>query len=630
MGRRGHAMTRDSSVTARTSLTRGVALIVLAAVVLGCQSEPDRVETSIAAYRDRMLARNQEEPPPGITPPRDPVAQPARPDLPPRSALPAGPHTTTQPAPADLLAEVPDPAEAAAVLADRLERLRKEQEGRPDQRIVRTYERVVQQANELLTMNGGRPQRTLGLAECVERTLANNYTIRIEAYNPAIAQTQIVEAEAAFDVEFFLDTTLQDLDQPPGSTFVAGQADVRKYQGGFRQLLPTGMQTSVGLAQSRTWNNLPAEFQSVNPLHESTFFAEFRQPLLRGFGLDVNRAQIMIARLGHEASYEVFVQRVSDTILQVETAYWQLAQARRRAVVLAETVAQTYVTYLNMKERLLNDATAVEVANSEARYRSQYVVFLESLKLIRDAEDRLKNLMNDPELKLSEQLEIIPTETPYVAPTVLDHFAEVRTALEERSEIRAQRKRIDQRRVATNVAKNQILPQLDVSFRYDVAGSGNSADNSFDNLTTNRYISCTLAVNFAYNFGERAARARHQRARLEEAQSVVELNQLADAVVEEVNERIRTLIVRYEQIPPQYDSVVAAERNLRAYQARTQRVDPLYLQNELQAVEQLGQNRTQLLNVLTDYNVGIIQLERAKGTLLEYNNITVTDVRSPR
>jgi outer membrane protein TolC len=324
------------------------------------------------------------------------------------------------------------------------------------------------------------------------------------------------------------------------------------------------------------------------------------------------------------------VQRVRDTVLEVETAYWQLAQARRRAVVLAETVAQTYVTYLNMKERLLNDATAVEVANSEARYRSQYVVFLESLKLIRDAEDRVKNLMNDPELKLSERLEIIPTETPYVAPTVFDQFAEVRTALDRRSEISAQRKRIEQRRVATNVAKNQILPQLDVSFRYEVAGSGNTADNSFDSLTTNRYISATLGVNFAYNFGERAARARHQRSRLEESQAVVELNQLADAIVEEVNGRIRTLVVRYEQIPPQYVSVVAAERNLRAYQARTQRVDPLYLENELQAVEQLGQTRTQLLNVLTDYNVGIIQLERAKGTLLEYNNITVTDVRPPR
>jgi len=611
---------------------RGPVFVLAVLLAAGCQSDTPSVDTSVSAYRDRMLAQDAAPTAsgpavdvPGVR--RDPVARPApgQSGLPERTALPTGPATTTQPAPAEVLAEVPDPLEAPAVFQQRLEKLRREQAAQPDQRVVRNYERVVAQANEYLKKVSLPRQLPLSLSECIQRALSNNYTIRIEAYNPAIAQTQIVEAEAAFDAQFYLTGSWDNRDQATVSPFQAGTSDTRAIEGGLRQLLPTGMQASIALKQQRSQNNLPQEYQTLNPAYGSALVGQLRQPLLRGFGLDVNRATINIRRVEHEISQETFLQRVRDTLLDVESAYWRLVQARRTAAILAESVAQNWVTYQNMRERLGHDATEVEVANSESRFQSQYVRFLEAVKLVRDAEDRLKNLMNDPELKLSDEIELIPTETPMVAPTVLDHFAEVRTALERRNEIRQARKRIDITRIGTQVAKNAILPQLDLSFQYEVQGMGDTADNSFDNLTTNRFISYTLAATFTYDFGERRARAAYRRARLQESQAVVALNQVTDAVVEEVNQTIRTLMVRYEQLPPALSSVSSAERNLRSLQARTQRIDPNYLQTELAAVEQLASARSTLLQVVTDYNVGVIQLEKAKGTLLDYNNIVVTD-----
>jgi len=606
------------------------ATILLAAVLLGCQSETPIPEESISVYRDRMLCENQQAEQASDTSPaarRRPTVRPvdAQAQLPEREALLAQPATTTQPAPADVLIELPDPVDAPRVFGERLEKLRREQAGRPDQRVVRTYERVVEQANEYLRALARPKQVRLSLAECVQRALSNNYSIRIEAHNPAISQAQIVEAEAAFDVEFYLDTSWANLDRATASAFIPGTSDTRSIGGGFRKLLPTGMTTSVGLSQQRQKNSLPAEFQTMNPVYDSSFVVQFRQPLLRGFGLEVNRAQINIRKLDHAISREAFIQRVRDTLLEVENAYWQLAQARRRVAILAETVAQNYVTYRSIFERLGHDATQVEVANSQSRWKTAEVNYLEAVKLVRDAEDRLKNLLNDPELKLSDDLELVPTETPLVAPATLDHFAEVRTALEQRSELRQARQRIEQSRINTAVAKNAILPQLDLSFQYEVQGMGDTADNSFDNLTTNRFISYTVAANFVYALGERRARAAYRRAELLESQAIVALNQVSDLIVEEVNNAIRTLMVRYAQVPPALDSVQSAERNLRALQARTTTIDPLYLENELRAVEQLANARATLLSVLTDYNVGIVQLEKAKGTLLEYNNVVVSD-----
>jgi len=602
------------------------------ATLAGCQSDTtERIEPGIAAYRDRMVAQQAEQPTPPAAP-QPPVARPvaAQAALPEKAALLTQPAVASQPSLEQLLAEFPDPTEAPQVFEKRLADLREEYANRQDQRVVRNYERVVNQANEYLRMVPRAKQVRLSLAECVQRAIEHNYTVRIEAYGPAISETQIVEAEAAFDTQFFLDASYANLDRAVMLGSYPAQSDTRSLTGGFRKLLPTGMQASVGLGQRRYADELPKSSDRWNPNWTSTFVAELRQPLLKGFGLDVNRAQLNIRRTEYEISQDQFLQRVRDTLLAVETAYWQLAQSRRNAAIIAEIVAQNYATYQNMLERLGHDATQVEVENAKSQWQTQYVVFLETVKNVRDAEDRLRNLLNDPNLKLSDDIEIIPTEVPYVAPTIVDQFAEVRTALDRRVEIRSARQRIEAARINTVVAKNTILPQLDVAFQYEVDGLERSADTSFDSMTTNRNISFTVSAQFVYALGERAGRAAYQRARLVEAQAVVGLNQVCDSVVEEVNTAVRTLMVRYEQLPPQYEAVRSADRQLRALQARTQRIDPTYLQTELSGVQQLASARTRLLGVVTDYNLGLIELERAKGTLLDYNNVIVTDVRSGR
>lgn len=597
--------------------------------VTGCGADAPRVDGSIAAYRDRLLSEHRTEveqrrSAPAEGPPRvTPVAWQGKLDE--REALVAEPAIGAQPAPESILIEIPDPSQADDVFGQRLAKLREEQAHQQDQRVVRNFERVVEHATEYLEMLRREEQVRLGLAECVQRALEHNYTIRREAHNPAISQTQVVEAEAAFDVEFFLDSSYANLDQATAQAFVPSKSDTRSIEGGFRKLLPSGMQAQVSLSQDRSKNSLPEEFQQLNPVYNSNFVVQLNQPLLRGFGLDVNRAQIELAKTDYRISKETFIQQVRDTLVSVEQAYWRLAQARRAVSILAETVSQNYVTWQNMIERLDHDATQVEVSNAESRFQTAYVNYLENIKLVKDSEDALKNLLNDPALLLSENVELIPTEVPLAAPTAIDLFAAVRTALDERSEIHAAREAIEGRRISTNAAKNGILPKLDISFRYEVQGIGDTSDNSFDNLTTNRFISYTVGASFAYNFGERKARAAWRRARLQEAQAVVQLNQVTDGIVQEVNERVRTLMVRYEQIPPALTSVQAAERNLRSLQARTQRIDPSYLQTELGAVEQLANTRSTLLQVITDYNIGLIELEKAQGTLLEYNNVAVTD-----
>ena len=71
--------------------------------------------------------------------------------------------------------------------------------------------------------------------------------------------------------------------------------------------------------------------------------------------------------------------------------------------------------------------------------------------------------------------------------------------------------------------------------------------------------------------------------------------------------------------------VEAAERNVQATKERAERKSPTELQTELAGQENLAQARRTLLEALIAYNIAIADLERAKGTLLHYNNVVLDE-----
>ncbi|MFN0135498.1 MAG: TolC family protein [Phycisphaerae bacterium] len=621
--------------------------IIGVTALCGCASDGPDPNRSIAEYRDRMTVTEQHDRESSKREDRDAAARggteallvqdvvrpaPALVDQGEKKALltQSTSQPASQPTPLEILAEIPDPRFAQQVFDYRLDRIKKNAR---ENRVVNTYSKVVAKAMAYLEGIRHQKQIDLTLAEAIQRTLANNYSIRAQAYEPAISQTQLIEAEALFDAVFFLDLTRSEFDRPergptPQGT---GQSDSTSYSGGFRKLLPSGMTAQTRLLQTRNWQRFPQKQTDIfNSSYDTIFEASLSQPLLRGFGLDYNRAGIEIARANLKISEEQFLQEVRDRLFDVEQAYWNLARSRRQVMIQCESVSQNYITHENMVQRLILDASQVEVNNAKSRWRQSEVNLQIAIKLVRDAEDVLKNLLNDPQILLSEDIEVIPIDTPLAATVIIDQFAEVRTSLDERNEIKAAKATLEQSRVQTLRAKNETLPRLDVQFTYQAEGFRPNADGSFDQMSTSNYQNYAVSVQFEVPIGQRGPRAAWQRARHQESQAVVRLQQVADLVVQEVNNAVRDMNVGWENIPTQLDAVLAADRNLRALQERSDRVDPSYLETELSAVEQLNNTRSNLLRLVTDYNVAIVSLERAKGTLLRYNNVVAVDARSKR
>lgn len=512
---------------------------------------------------------------------------------------------------------VPDPEFARQSAQEELERAR--QDG--DKAAINYHTRVLERIDRIR-----RPERThLTLEDAVRRTLANNYAIEVVRFNPAIETARVVEAEAAFDATFFANVTNSKVDRPTGSQLFATQRDFFELSTGVRKLLASGAQVSASYSLTRTKQDFV--FQVINPEYFSSLILEIRQPLLRNFGIDFNRSLIVIAKNDRRISDLAFRRQVRDTLRTVEELYWRVVQARRDVVITARVLADFEAIYEYLVARQAFDITPVQISATKAGLEQARADFVRRRANVFDAEDRLIALMNDPDINLAEAMELIADDFPELQPIAVDRLAEVQTALENRTEIKEQTLRVANAKIGVGRAKSGELPRLDLSFRATHDGLARNADASFDELSRRKFIEYFVGVELEVPIGNRGPRAASRRAQLQHAQAIAQLRRVFEEVIFDVNLAVRQLETSFDQIGPSFESAEAREREVNSIVARAERKDFNTLRAELDARQGprgLTNARRAMLSAMVDYNIAVIDLERAKGTLLQYNNVVIT------
>lgn len=592
--------------------------VVALLCAVGCQTPPgERPAPEMTGRRARAVAQERLAQTQPTTQERPAYEIPAR---------MIGP-AETQPAVEldEIFAQVPDPLE----LRQALELENKASSfpvGVPEEAWRASFKRyaddVLHRVNNISRHRAVR----LSLAEAVRRSVINSYAIQTQSYNPAIETTRIVEAEAAFDAVLFSNFNYTKQNQPTSSQLQSSVNDTRTFQAGVRKLLSSGMQVQASYVATRTETNLA--FQTLNPAYFNQFVVEFNQPLLRGFGIDFNRAQIEISRIDRDVAIEQLRRNIRETIFNVEQAYWRLFQARRNVAITAR-VLSNFHRILGFFEKRLEagyDVYPVQVNLIRSRIENRQAQFVRFSNDVKNAEDALKRLLNDPELNQAADIEIIPTQTPAMSPIVLDQLGELTAALQNRTELREAKLRIQQAQISIGVAKNQALPRLDLLFRYIVDGLGANMDRAFSQLSEHDFNEYVLQLQFEWPIGNRGPEAALRRSRLQQAQAIAAHRDAIEQVITEVNTAIRDLQTSYDQIGPSYRGARASQEQLRATVLRGENLTPEQLQVELDANESLAGARTTLVQVIAEYNIAMINLERRKDTLLDFNNIKIRGI----
>jgi outer membrane protein TolC len=466
---------------------------------------------------------------------------------------------------------------------------------------------------------------SLSLEQVVRRTLKNSLDIQVASYSPAMAEADILVAQSAFDASWFLNGSINKTDTPVNSFLAAGGAsaliqDNRLVSTGIRKPLVTG--GSIAVSENLDYLASNSTFVT-SPSYATNVMVELTQPLLRDMGLDANKARIYVASHNRDASVEDFRRQVMDVLVEVENTYWELVFANRDVDVRRSSLALAEEVYRKEQSRAkAMMARKLEVSRARAAVTSRQAELISAENQVRNLSDRLKKLMSDPHLPLTEVSQIVPTDEPQTEPPPADRQADVITAIEMRPELRQLRSQVLAGDVSRRFYRNQLLPRLDLSFAWRRNSLGGGSGDAFKQQLSGEYNDYMTGLTAEVPIGNRKAEAEHRKSKLALDQAMLHLENQTQHVVLEVNTATRQVETALEEIAATHEARVAAKDTLDGEQARYD-VGDVTNEELLRAQRDLEEAVRNELRAITAFNKAVTALERAKGTLLDYNNITV-------
>jgi outer membrane protein TolC len=477
--------------------------------------------------------------------------------------------------------------------------------------------------------------------------------IRVFAVDPAIAGLEIERALTRFDAVWTSSMNWNTTDRPVGTpldTFQAGSAGINAikteaatFQTGIIKPLPTGGVAGITFRTDYQLTNLPSR---VNPSYQPSLQFSFEQPLLQGFGVEINQIRtahpgsilnpgafnpqptaeaILVTRLRFDQARADFERLVQQMVVNVEVAYWNLYGSYWNLYSQEAALRQAYTAYRILRTRFeAGKANVGEVAQA----RGQYELFrgnrLDALAQVLENERQLRRLMNLP---VEDGVRLVPSDGPILAPYAPDWDSALNEALSLRPELVIARAELKARQFALIEAKNQLLPDLRFTGTYDINSIGTRLDGANNNnalreLASDHFNNWAVGLRLNVPLGFRLAHANVRRARLELERGILQLNEYEQVTNSILARYYRDLFRFHTQIGIQRSQREAYAEQLRArfeeLLAGKTTVDVL-----LEAQRFWAQALAQEYNNVYLYNATLARFEWAKGTILRHDNILI-------
>jgi outer membrane protein TolC len=494
-------------------------------------------------------------------------------------------------------------------------------------------------------------QISLSLEECIVRAMRNNLSIAVEVLNPEIADISISMAKERFMPNLSFGYNRQNTNTPSIS-FIEGDETLTSnyydYSARISQIIPTGGSFSIALFSYKIDSN--QKFQTVNPRYGSTVSFNFAQPLLKNFGTKINRNEIIIARNNKDISDNQFKTMLMDTIYEVESAYWNLVhsiedlKAKKQSLELARDLLEK-----NKREVEVGTLAPIEILSAESEVATREADILQAEVMIKNNEDQLKTVINLAAEGKVTDIEIIPVGQPDFKLREVSFEEALATALATRPDLRAIEIDIKNKEINLSYAKNQLLPELNLSASYwspGVSGDqiiydpldpfgppvmvipGGPSDALKDALGlkfTN--WSAGLVLNIPLN--SVFSRTKHAQAKVDLKQTSLRLKEQKQQVILEIGNAVRTAQTNYKRMQAYRAARELAEKKLEAEEKKL-KVGLTTNYVVLQYQRDLADARSFELRAMIDYVLSLAQLDRAMGTSLEKKNIqlSIYDVKN--
>ncbi|MBX3282266.1 MAG: TolC family protein [Acidobacteria bacterium] len=314
----------------------------------------------------------------------------------------------------------------------------------------------------------------LSLDEAIKRALANNNDIEVSRTDVRFAETTVRGLRGLYDPVF----TFQPTFSHSSSTGQQGTNDVR-LNGNINQRIKPGGGTIQGFFNNTRTENAFAQAQvtsgglgsSSSAIYSSQLGFNFTQPLLRDFRIDNTRRQIKIAKKQLRQSDSDFQLQATNTVTDVQRAYWDLVlalrnqQNRKANVELARENLRQIIAKIDA-----GAAAPLEKAEVETELANREGDLLLATQQVGVAENSLKKLVIRDALAPEWAQAIVPTDAPKVAPIPSDLDTAIKDAFDNRFELRRLKLQREINDLDISFYKNQAKPQIDLNTTFSLDG----------------------------------------------------------------------------------------------------------------------------------------------------------------
>ncbi len=331
-------------------------------------------------------------------------------------------------------------------------------------------------------------------------------------------------------------------------------------------------------------------------------------PLLRGFGSEINLNSVRTAeyslRTAHRSHYLVKV----NIVLEAVSATYDIVEQGELVHLFQDQTKsfRGHVVMAKAREKI-GLATPIDVYRAEIRLKDAQDNLSRAREALRSAGDRLKIVLASP---LEQAIQVVaPLDYQPLDITVEEAVA---TALKHRVELKQVDDRIEESRRASRLAKNNLLPQLDLVANYTRSGSHDKFSRSMRLNEDFWGINLTSTTDWSRT----AEKAGYQQTLL--AVKTDELNRwtITDGIKREIRQNFDSLLkaaeraqIRNEQIGQASGKLALAE--IKFGYGMANNFDVIEAQTELQRA------RVNLLAAKIEHIVGRYRLRAAMGTLIE-------------
>ncbi len=497
------------------------------------------------------------------------------------------------------------------------------------------------------------------LVQFTGQGVSGSDSIRVLALDPARTGTNIEASLSKFDAALSTSMIWQTTDTPIGtslSTFQAGQTGINAtnqqdatFNAALLKPLATGGVVSATFNVPYTNTNLPAR---VNPSYRPSLQFGFEQPLLQGYGVEINQLRnahpgsvlnpgilntatasegILITRLRFDQARAEFERQVNQMLLNVEVAYWNLYGGYWSVYSKEQGLRFAYESFRLAKAKFeagtINPVDFYQARGDYEQFRGQRLVALDALL---DFERQLRSLTGLP---IEDGTRLMPSDSPTLAPFKPDWDMALRDAIEKRPELYMARQDVKAAQLKLILAKNSLLPDVRFTATYDTNSIGSRLDgpdgsNAFRNLADGNFHSWTTGIRAVIPIGYRLAYTQVRSAQLDLSRSLEVLKDQEGKTQNFLELYYRRLSLNYKQIQANraqreaFGEVVKVRND----QLKFGKITSFEAVTALRAWADALSNEFQSI---VSYNNALAGFEYGKGTIQQHNNVHIAEGALP-